>query len=399
LVLIADKWISLPPMFRIVYFFCLVLCLFSCTDSAQSIREDIVEDADSLSYFPEFNPLTKKYLRTKKKQVSRFYKEHVDQDNFSGMFLVAKNGKIIFERTAGYADFQQKRRLTAETSIHVASISKVATSYLILKLCEEGLIDLDSDVRQYLPELPYEGITVRMLLNHRSGIQYYAYFTHGKWDWRDKLTNQDILKMLVKHKFRLNFPPGRKFSYCNTNFALLALIAERVTDTRFPELMKDRIFDPLGMNNSFIADENSNWDELNPSYEGRWKLQPFNYLDAVYGDKNLYTTARDLLKLDMASYSQLFLSDSLKNQIFKGYSREKRGHANYGLGMRMSEYKGYSTNFFHTGWWHGNTGCYTTLRDDTTCIISISNKFTKVVYLNGGLAPHFGNYYPTFSFE
>jgi CubicO group peptidase (beta-lactamase class C family) len=399
LVLIADKWISLPPMFRITTFFCLVLCLFSCTDSAQSIRQDIAEDADSLRFFPEFNPLTKKYLRTKKRQSARFYKDHVDQDDFSGMFLVAKNGKIIFERTAGYADFQEKKRLTAETSIHVASISKVATSYLILKLCEEGLIDLDSDVRQYLPEFPYEGITVRMLLNHRSGIQYYAYFTHGKWDWRKKLTNQDILKLLVKHKFPLNFPPGRKFSYCNTNFALLALVAERVTETRFPELMKDKIFDPLGMNNSFIADEYDNWDELNSSYDSKWKIQPFTNLDGVYGDKNLYTTARDLLKLDMASYSQLFLSDSLKNQMFKGYSQEKRGHANYGLGMRMSEYKGYSTNFFHTGWWHGNTGCYSTLRDDTTCIISISNKFTKVVYLNGGLAPHFGNYYPTFSFE
>ena len=399
MVLIADKWISLPPMFRITTFFCLVLCLFSCTDSAQSIRQDIAEDADSLRFFPEFNPLTKKYLRTKKRQSARFYKDHVDQDDFSGMFLVAKNGKIIFERTAGYADFQEKKRLTAETSIHVASISKVATSYLILKLCEEGLIDLDSDVRQYLPEFPYEGITVRMLLNHRSGIQYYAYFTHGKWDWRKKLTNQDILKLLVKHKFPLNFPPGRKFSYCNTNFALLALVAERVTETRFPELMKDKIFDPLGMNNSFIADEYDNWDELNSSYDSKWKIQPFTNLDGVYGDKNLYTTARDLLKLDMASYSQLFLSDSLKNQMFKGYSQEKRGHANYGLGMRMSEYKGYSTNFFHTGWWHGNTGCYSTLRDDTTCIISISNKFTKVVYLNGGLAPHFGNYYPTFSFE
>jgi CubicO group peptidase (beta-lactamase class C family) len=399
LVLIADKWISLPPMFKITTFFCLVLCLFSCTDSAQSIRQDIAEDADSLRFFPEFNPLTKKYLRTKKRQSARFYKDHVDQDDFSGMFLVAKNGKIIFERTAGYADFQEKKRLTAETSIHVASISKVATSYLILKLCEEGLIDLDSDVRQYLPEFPYEGITVRMLLNHRSGIQYYAYFTHGKWDWRKKLTNQDILKMLVKHKFPLNFPPGRKFSYCNTNFALLALVAERVTETRFPELMKDKIFDPLGMNNSFIADEYDNWDELNSSYDSKWKIQPFTNLDGVYGDKNLYTTARDLLKLDMASYSQLFLSDSLKNQMFKGYSQEIRGHANYGLGMRMSEYKGYSTNFFHTGWWHGNTGCYSTLRDDTTCIISISNKFTKVVYLNGGLAPHFGNYYPTFSFE
>ena len=386
-------------MFRITTFFCLVLCLFSCTDSAQSIRQDIAEDADSLRFFPEFNPLTKKYLRTKKRQSARFYKDHVDQDDFSGMFLVAKNGKIIFERTAGYADFQEKKRLTAETSIHVASISKVATSYLILKLCEEGLIDLDSDVRQYLPEFPYEGITVRMLLNHRSGIQYYAYFTHGKWDWRKKLTNQDILKLLVKHKFPLNFPPGRKFSYCNTNFALLALVAERVTETRFPELMKDKIFDPLGMNNSFIADEYDNWDELNSSYDSKWKIQPFTNLDGVYGDKNLYTTARDLLKLDMASYSQLFLSDSLKNQMFKGYSQEKRGHANYGLGMRMSEYKGYSTNFFHTGWWHGNTGCYSTLRDDTTCIISISNKFTKVVYLNGGLAPHFGNYYPTFSFE
>ncbi len=399
MVSIEDKWISLPPMRKIAILLLLLTGLFACSDSTQSIREEIVEEADSLSFFPLFNPLSKKYIRLKKKQVGRFYNEHVNQDQFSGMFLVAKNGKIIFERTSGYVNYKEKKRLTAESPIHVASISKVATSYLILKLCEDGLIDLDADVRKYLPELPYEGITVRMLLNHRSGIQYYAYFTHGKWDWNKRLTNKDVLSLLVKHKFKLNFPAGRKFSYSNTNFALLALIAERVTDSRFPDLMKERIFDPLGMDNSFIADENSNWDKLNSSYDSKWKIQAFTYLDAVYGDKNMYTTARDLLKLDMASYSSLFLCDSLKEQMFKGYSYETRGHANYGLGMRMSEYKGYTTNFFHTGWWHGNTGCYTTLRQDTTCIISISNKFTKVVYLNGGLAPKFGNYYPTFSFE
>lgn len=388
-------------MFKAPIYLLLLLIFFvqSCSSPTEPIKAEIAEEADSLLYFPEFNPLSKSYIKRKKKISAKFFREHIDNDGFSGMFLVAKNGTILFERTAGYSKKKEKIRLNADTPMHVASISKVATAIAILKLCDKGLIGLDEDIRTYLPGIPYEGITVRMLLNHRSGIQYYGYFTFRNWHLGKTLTNRDILVLLKKHKFRLNFPPNKKFSYCNTNYALLALIAENVSGQKFPELMEEMIFQPLGMKNSFIANKKTDLTKVTPSYDSKWKVQKFDYLDAVYGDKNLYTTARDLLKLDMATYSPKFLSDSMKVEMFRGYSYEKRGKANYGLGMRMSVEKDKEVYYFHTGWWHGNTGCYTTLRADTTCIIAISNKYTRSVYLTKSLAPHFGNYPFGFVFE
>jgi hypothetical protein len=85
--------------------------------------------------------------------------------------------------------------------------------------------------------------------------------------------------------------------------------------------------------------------------------------------------------------------------MFKGYSYERPGKSNYGLGIRLKELEGKDTYFFHSGWWHGNTACYVTLRDDSTCIIALSNVYTKSVYSVNRLAAKFGNYPFTFTEE
>jgi CubicO group peptidase (beta-lactamase class C family) len=197
---------------------------------------------------------------------------------------------------------------------------------------------------------------------------------------------------LKEHKFPLNFRTDAKFAYCNTNFALLALIVEKVTKQQFPKAMREWIFEPLHMDDTFILSSEMDAMSLSLSYNSRMVDQGFDYLDAVYGDKNMYTTAHDLLKMDMATYSDAFLSDSLRKQMYKGYSYEHEGVNNYGLGMRMKEMKGKKPFFFHTGWWHGNTACYASMRSDTICVIALSNVYTQSVYNIGMLAAKYGNY-------
>ena len=106
----------------------------------------------------------------------------------------------------------------------------------------------------------------------------------------------------------------------------------------------------------------------------------------------MYSTARDLLKMDIATYSTDFLSKKARNEIYKGYSYENPGTRNYGLGMRMVEVPDKKPYFFHTGWWHGNTGCYATLRGDTVCIIALSNAYTRSVYQVHRLTEMFDGY-------
>lgn len=366
------------------------LLLTNCSDDSFLTHKK--QEPKHNKYFPKFSKPTNSYIKKKRKTVKRFYKKELGDKRFNGQFLVAKNGKIIYEKYRGYANYKEKEKITKETPLHLASISKVATSIAILRLFDQKKLYLDEDIRNFLPDIPYKGISIRMLLNHRSGIPYYGYFTYGLWPLNKTLTNQDIVLLLKKHNLPLNFTTNHHFAYCNTNFALLALIVEKITDKRFPEAMKELVFNPLEMKNSFILDYNQNRDSISQSYNPGMSIYPFDYLDAVYGDKNMYSTARDLLNMDKGTYCDSFLSKEARNQMLKGYSYEKRGNKNYGLGIRMVEEKDKTTYFYHTGWWHGNTTCYATLREDSACVIVLSNVFDRRVYRINLLSPYFGNY-------
>jgi len=378
----------------ITYLFIVILMgITSCSeavDQRNKLYDKLTKRQAGL--IPDFPEPTLNSLKKERRYAFRFYKRVLGEDRFNGQFLVAKNGKVIYYKSQGYANYREKRKLNQHTPLHVASVSKVATTLCVLRLADQKRIKLDADIRHYLPEIPYSGITVRMLLNHRSGIPYYGYFTYDTWKMGDVLHNGDILKLLKEHKFPLNFISGKKFAYCNTNFALLALIVEKVTKTNFPKAMRQWIFEPLHMDDTFILSSEMDAMSLSLSYNSRMVDQGFDYLDAVYGDKNMYTTAHDLLKMDMATYSDVFLSDSLRKQMFTGYSYEHEGINNYGLGMRMKEMKGRNPFFFHTGWWHGNTACYASMRSDTICVIALSNVYTQSVYNIGMLAAKYGNY-------
>ncbi|MES2800604.1 MAG: serine hydrolase domain-containing protein [Bacteroidota bacterium] len=357
---------------------------------------------DSNQFAPQFPVISHDFRVASKAYANKFYRERIFHHGYSGTFLVAKNGQVIFERTTGYFNKKQKQKLKSNDPIHVASISKVATAIQILRLCDRGLIDLNADVRIYLKDFPYKDITVKMLLNHRSGLPYYGYFSDNSSIWNRKklLTNRDVLKLIKKHQFKPYFPPNKKFSYCNTNYVMLALIAEEILQKPFPQIMREEFFNPLGMSNSFIADTSTNFKNVCQSYRQSGASFKFNFLDGIYGDKNMYTTARDLLKMDVASYNSNFLSDSIKALMFKGYSFEKRkGAVNYGLGIRMYLFKGKKPFYYHTGWWHGNSACYASLRTDTLCVIALSNQFTKSVYQVRNMTPYFGNYPSDFSYE
>ena len=131
---------------------------------------------------------------------------------------------------------------------------------------------------------------------------------------------------------------------------------------------------------------------VSQSYKNNYLRLAFEYLDQVYGDKNIYSTPRDLLQFDLALYSDKFLSVAMKAEMLKGYSYERKGTRNYGLGIRMLEFESGQQYFFHNGWWHGNTSSYVTLVKDSVTIIAISNKFTRKPYQTKRLAPRFGDY-------
>lgn len=380
----------------------LVVTLILSSCGKNTTESDLKDSELPENVLPKMKPLTneepklsEEYIKTTRQKIAHFYNKNWPGKSANGAILVAKNGQIIFEKYDGLANFSKKDSITPTTPLHIASVSKVLTATAILKLVNAKRLDLDQKVNSILKEFPFPEVTVRMLLNHRSGLRNYAYFTDrndGVWDRHNRLTNQDILTLLATKNIGLESRTNTRFAYCNTNYAMLALIIEKITKKSYKEAMTEMIFKPLGMTNTFVFDYEKDKDKIVPSYKANRVEIGKDYLDEVYGDKNIYSTVRDLLKLDRARNRKDFLEPELAKQVYVGYSNEREGEKNYGLGIRMINWKTGQNFYFHNGWWHGNTSAYITLPKEQVTILALSNKMNKSTYNVKKLAPIFGDY-------
>nr|WP_199002645.1 serine hydrolase domain-containing protein [Flavobacterium sp. ASV13] len=376
----------------------LILVLGSCGKDKSTTNKQEVTVEDTLPKMKPLGPekkLSQAYINSVTGRINHFYNKNWPNNTMNGSFLVARNGQIIFERYNGFANKNEGTKITAETPVQIASVSKVLTATAVLKLVNAGKIDLDQKVNTILKTFPYEDCTIRMLLSHRSGMRNYAYFTDrdkSVWDRHNQLTNKDILNILATKDIGLESKTGTRFSYCNTNYAMLALIIEKITGLTYKEAMSQMIFKPLGMTHTYVFDDDKDRKKIVPSYKGNGVEIGFDYLDNVYGDKNVFSTARDLLKFDRARQSPDFLKPELLKQVYTGYSNERKGTKNYGLGIRMINWETGQNYYFHNGWWHGNTSSYIPLMKENVTIIALSNKMTRNTYAVRKLAPIFGDY-------
>lgn len=342
----------------------------------------------------KFEKLTDDYSKRKRASIDHFCEKYWSNKNNNFSFLVAEDGQIIYERYQGVANRRTKEVMTKDTPLHIASVSKVLTATAILMLVNIDKITLDQKVNTILTSFPYPEVSVRNLLSHRSGMRNYAYFTEDKgvWDRKKPLSNQNVLDLLSEKNIKLESKTDTRFSYCNTNYAMLALIIEKITGVSYIIAMQEMIFKPLGMKNTFVFDLEKDRKTAVPSYKATNMELAIDYLDKVYGDKNIYSTPRDLLKFELARNAPSFLQPKLRSEIYKGYSNERKGTKNYGLGIRMVEWETGQKYYFHNGWWHGNTSTYIPLIKENVAIIGLSNKFNKNVYSLKKLAPLFGDY-------
>ncbi|HEX9980358.1 MAG TPA: serine hydrolase domain-containing protein [Flavobacterium sp.] len=383
------------------YFAILLIALFFSACSEKEKDRDFAENKapdDTLAHLDPYRIKAPKasaaYINDKRFAIDRFIKKNWRNENESLSFLVAQNGQILYEKYQGDADKNESTKITADTPLHIASVSKVLTATAVLELIDAGKIELDQKVNTILTGFPYPEVTVKHLLNHRSGLQNYAYYfdQKGKWDKKKALTNQDILDLYIKNNVPLAFKTDKKFTYCNTNYAMLALIIEKSTGLSYPKAMKRMIFDPLGMTNTFVFEYEKDKEKIVPSYFAGGMEIALDFLDAVYGDKNIYSTPRDLLKFDTARYNPDYLNEELMKKVYVGYSFESKGEKNYGLGIRMIDWVTGQHFYFHNGWWHGNTSAYVNLKNEKVMIIALSNKFSKKPYKVRFLAKLFGDY-------
>lgn len=309
-----------------------------------------------------------------------FYEDQFRYAQLNGGFLVAKDGKILFEVYHGTRHLNQNDTIDMHTPLHIASTSKTFTAMSILYLAEKKILHIDQSVKTYFPDFPYEGITIKDLLNHRSGLaNYMNVMNPQEWGDNKRASNQDVLHFFITQKPALQGTPGKQFTYCNSNYVLLALIIEKVSGKNYADFLRETIFEPLGMRNTLVCNSDYQKNKA-PSYRENGAEEAITWLDDTYGDKNICSTPRDLLRWDQALYQHKLFSKQTLEAAFTPYSFEKKGINNYGLGWRMYVLGKKKKVIYHNGWWHGSNSCFFRLINENITIISIGNKMNKQIY-------------------
>ncbi|MEP7319986.1 MAG: serine hydrolase domain-containing protein, partial [Panacibacter sp.] len=363
-------------MIRIIYFLISFIAICSCGQSpATKTAATVISSTDTADSF--FNPLPAAEIKKYEQEISDYYDTNFSRTGFNGSILVAKNGQVLFEDYKGTYNFATGEAITEHTPFHLASISKTFTGMTVLKLWEEGRISLDDSLQKFFPKLPYKGVTVKMLLNHRSGLPNYLYFMDSFWNRKTKATNWDVVNFMIAHRPPIEAMPGKSYHYSNTNFMLLALIVEIVTQESFPVYMKDSVFVPLGLKDSYVFSITDTSHYI-ATYSVT-KPFPMDHLDCTYGDKNIYSTVRDLFEWDKALYKNTFLKKSTTDMAFTPYSNERKSMHNYGLAWHLY-FNGGDTVVYHNGKWHGSNTSFTRLVQDTATIIVLGNKVNNNIY-------------------
>ena len=245
--------------------------------------------------------------------------------------LVVQDGKTVIAKSYGLADIEARTPATPATNYRLASVTKQFTAAAILLLAEGGTLTLDDPVQRWLPSLPVQGVTLRHLLSHTSGLIDYEDVMPA--DTTVPLRDADVLRLLEGEN-RTYFAPGTSYRYSNSGYALLALIVGKASGKDFATFLRERLFVPLGMANT-VAFENGVSTVANRAYgyseiDGAWQRTDQSTTSSVLGDGGIYSSIEDLAKWNAALERKPF-SDAFSPQT----KTDEPDVPQYGFGWRL----------------------------------------------------------------
>lgn len=358
---------------RIWWVFVVVVCFkfSSCIEDAEGNKVDgPVVQLDSVAYqFKEFDSITIA-------KMDRFFKLKRAAGVFNGNVLMYHAGKR-YKSSYGYANYIEKTPLTDSSVFQLASGSKPITAIAVMQLVESGKLSLSDTINQIIPDFPYPGITIEMLLSHRSGLSNYMYITDSLWlDQEIPMCNDNLLDSFIVKNPAPYYSVDRKFNYCNTNYFLLASIVTQVTGREFGSWVQENVFDALQMENSQIYSDMKMRDIPNlaiGSENRKWHI-PDYYLNGITGDKGVYATTSDMLRLHMGLQSGTILDYPTVYNMYEPRSKFNYRNGSYGLGWRIVKARNnYPRIIYHLGWWRGYRSYFIRIPEEDIAVIILSN--------------------------
>jgi len=294
----------------------------------------------------------------------------------SASVAVVKDGRIAYVKAYGDARLDPKMPADPKMRYSIGSISKQFTAAALLMLQEDGKLSLDDKVGKYVSDLTRANeVTIRQLLSHTSGYQDYWPQDYVMPGMLKPVTAQEIMNTWAKKP--LDFDPGTKWQYSNTNYVIAGVIAEKVAGMPLWQFLEQRVFKPLGMSSAYDIDR-ARLESADPTGYYRFALGPLHPAPKegpgwLFAAGEIAMTAEDLAKWDISviqgkllkhgSYHEMGTDTLLKNGLA----------SRYGLGVSLGSFNGHRV-LSHGGEVSGFTAQNVIFPDDAAAVVVLTNQ-------------------------
>jgi CubicO group peptidase (beta-lactamase class C family) len=301
--------------------------------------------------------------------LDRYMHAQVNVNEFTGTVLVARKGKVIYEKAFGLADREWNIPNTIDTKFEIGSITKQFTAACVLQLAEEGKISLDDKLSRYFPDFPKaDSVTIHMLLTHTSGIKDFTGLP--EFGNMSKLpVEKDTMVALIK-KQPFDFSPGTKWHYSSSGYYLLGYIIEKVTGKSYSDYVFEHVIQIAGLKNTCV----NRWDtillyrakgyEKTPN-EG-WKNAYYISMEGPFSAGAIISTIEDLYQWNKALFSNQIISSAMLAKMTTPYMEH------YGYGLLIDSFQQH-LRIRHGGRINGFTSLLGYFPSDDVVVAGLSN--------------------------
>ena len=315
------------------------------------------------------------FSQDKVQKIDELIQKYFEMGQFNGAVLVAEDGKVIFSKGFGYSDMENKIPVKTDTKFRLASVTKQFTATLIMQLVENGKINLDGKLIEYLPYYRKdvgERITIRQILSHTAGLSNY---TNSKSFMEEQInTKVNPKDFVLKYcSDDLIFEPGTNWEYSNSGYFILGLVIEEITGKPYEDVLRENILEPLQMTNSGIENSGKTYDNYAKGYQnffGDIKLSKPIEMSIPYAAGSMYSTIEDMFKWDQALYTEKILKKESIEMMFTPVMNA------YGFGWQSGEQPigdNKKRAVLHSGGIFGFTSLEVRFIDDNKYMIALNN--------------------------